>query len=261
MRSWRHLVQLPFHVWRFAAFPGGRRRFGALALSLALLAPPALASCTTVTTQQSPGAMDLSIKIKYYQQGATPVEAHFSTTDGNTVEFVSGETVACNGQFLAYESNPVEQLFDYGSYVGEAPIQPAGGAYTFTYTPAQGKGSPISIPVQVVNAPVDVTSPANGATVSLPTGSDSMTIQYVPSSLANTQILAILVDSRGKATFTLPEPEHGTINVSASQLAGFQPGPGTIYVVRVTTNMPGGTPFHQVRVEYDNITIRQVMWQ
>ncbi len=228
--------------------------------ALALVAALVAGCGGTVTTPQSPGALNLDIKVKYYQQGASPVEAHF-TTNGSTVEFVSGETVACDGTFLAYDSNPVEHLFDYGSYTGDVAMQPASGTYTFTYTPAQGKGSPISIPVPVVNAPVDVTSPAPGAAVALPTNGQPVTIQYTPTQLANTTILAILSDSRGTFTFTLPQSETGTISVPANQLSKFQPGPGTIDVVRITTTQVNGTPFHQVTTEFDNITVRQMTWQ
>ncbi len=234
----------------------------ALSITLALTATLA-AGCGTVTSPQSPGAMNLDIKVKYYQQGSSPVEAHFSTADGSTVEFVSGETVACNGTFLAYQSKPLEQLFDYGSYVGQVAMQPASGSYTFTYTPAQGKGSPITVSVPVVNAPVDVTSPANGASVALPKNNNNqpVTIQYTPTQVANTTILAILIDSRGTATFTLPQPETGTISVPANQLSNFQAGPGVIYVVRITSNQISGTPFRQVKTEFDNITVREMVWQ
>src|SRR5579862_860829 len=219
-----------------------RRALTALALGAIFLATSlAQAACTTVTTPQSPGAMNLDLKIKYYQQGETPVEAHFSTTDGNTIEFVSGETVACDNVFLAYDSNPVEQLFDYGSYLGDVPMQPATGVYTFTYTPAKGKGAPITLSVPVVNDPVNVTSPANGAAVNLPSNGGNVTIHYTPGTVANSSVLAILTDSRGKVTLTLPQPDNGVLQVPASSLNGFQPGPGTIYVVRVTTNSPAGT--------------------
>lgn len=217
-----------------------------------------LAACGTVTAAQASGALQVTITIKDYQQGTTPIGVHFATANGSTVEFVSGETVACNQVFLQYQSNPVEQLIAFGSYVGEVPHQSAGGTYTITYTPAGG--SAITVPVKVITAPVSVQQPANHATVAIPKDAP-LTIQYTPTQMANTTIVAVPIDSRGNWTATLPQNETGTLSVPASQFTKFQPGPGTLALARITTSSPAGTPFQQLKVEYQNITQLQIDWQ
>lgn len=230
-----------------------------LAVCALILTALWLAGCRTVTTPQSSSAMNVLIQVKDYRQGSTQVGVHFATQQGDTIEFVSGETVACNDTFLKYDSNPIERLISYGSYVGEVSDVGANGKYTFAYTPAQG-GDRISIPVQVVNAPVHVTSPTSGASVPLP-GNDPLVIHYDSSSLDHTTILAVLNDSRGKYTVTLPTRETGALTVKHDQTQDFQPGPGLISLARVTTRTVSGTGFHQVTVEYDNITAVPVIWQ
>src|SRR5579875_3089028 len=91
----------------------------------------AATGCRTITTQLSPGQIKVAIDIKDYRMGKTQVGVHF--TD------VSGETVQCNGVYLAYDSGFYAHLFGYGAYSGEVPLQPSNGTYTFTYTPAGGK--------------------------------------------------------------------------------------------------------------------------
>ncbi|WIG58721.1 MAG: hypothetical protein OJF49_001467 [Ktedonobacterales bacterium] len=218
----------------------------------------AISGCKTVTAPQTPGAMNVYIRLDDYGQGTTPVVVRFSTASFDTVEFVSGETVACDGTFLAYDSGPIQRLVNYGAYTSEVARQPANGAYTIAYTPAHAAA--ITIPVKVVNAPVKAIQPVNGATVAIPT-TDPLKIQYQPSGLDNTTILAIAQDSRNHITFTLPLGETGTLSVQASQFSGFQPGPGTLSLVRVTTIRPGGTPFRSVQIDYENIAKLQIVWQ
>jgi hypothetical protein len=105
-----------------------------------------------------------------------------------------------------------------------------------------------------------VTQPANGASVPIPTTAP-LAVIYAPTTIANTTILAIAVDSRAKWFFTLPASETGTLSIPASQFKDFQPGPGTLALVRITTNRPGGSPFADLSVEYQNITQLQVTWQ
>jgi hypothetical protein len=231
------------------------RRPVALAASLALLAW--LAGCAVVTAPQASGAMNVNIEIQYFTQGNSHIMVGFSDAKLNPVEFVSGETVACNGQFLRY---------DAGNYIGDVPKQPASGQYTITYTPAAGaatatgSASPISVAVAVVDAPVVVTAPQSGATVPIPTSSPLL-ISYQPSAIANTRINALAADGRAHFTFTLPEVESGTIAMPADNFTTFQGGPGTLTVARETTNSPGGTPFRSVSTHFKNITQVAIVWQ
>ena len=220
-----------------------------------------LAACKVVTQPQAPGAMELSIEVQRFVQGQTHVVVHFATPSGDTVEFASGESVACNGVYLAYA---------LGSYVGDVPREGDTGTYTIVYTPAAGSaatptpgasstsGGPISIAVAVVPAVVSVSQPAPDADVPL---NAPLTVVYKPSQLADTSINAIVADARAHFDFTWPGGETGTLGIPSDKLSGLQAGPGTLTVVRDTTVYPSGTPFHSVSVQFKNITQIPVTWQ
>jgi hypothetical protein len=238
-------------------------RLGA-GLALVALVIGALAACKVVTQPQAPGAMDVSIELQRFVQGQTHVVVHFGTPSHDTVEFVSGETVACNGIFLRYA---------LGSYVGDVPHEGDDGTYAITYTPASSAavggatttagapvagGGPITIAVRVVPAAVSVSSPAPGASVPLDA---PLTITYRPSQLVNTTINAIVADARAHFDFTWPTGETGTLGIPADKLSGLQAGPGTLTITRETMVYPSGTPFHSVEVHFKNITQIPVTWQ
>lgn len=86
-----------------------------------------LAGCKTNTSQLAPGAIQVGIDIKDYQMGTTEVAIHFADQQNNTIEFVHGETVTCNGVFLADDSGYFASIFGYGAYKGQVPLQPANG--------------------------------------------------------------------------------------------------------------------------------------
>jgi hypothetical protein len=170
------------------------------------------------------------------------------------------------GVYLGLTKDQVEHE-EWGSLRGQRgapapqPTAPADMGGT-TPSPARGSGD-MAIPVreeELVNAPVHVTYPTNGAAVPLP-GSDPLTIRFDPSTLDHTAILAVLNDSQGKFTVTLPTRETGALTVKHDQTQDFQPGPGLISLARVTTRTVAGTAFHQDTVEYDNITAMPIIWQ
>jgi hypothetical protein len=204
--------------------------------------------------------MEVNIKVLYYQQGSTPVEVRFTNGIGNTVQFVSGETVNVNGTNLRYDSKPIERLLQGGAYVGEVARQGENGTYTMTYTPAAGNGDPVSIPIKVINSPVRMISPKQGDTVPLPKDSPLL-LTYERSNLPNTGMVAVLNDSRGNFKVTLSFSETGSLSVSPDDVRSLQPGPGEISVARITTNQIGGTPFREAKVEFQNIARIQVTWQ
>ena len=163
-----------------------------LALSLLTLAAT---GCATITTPQANANLNVEIRVKDFQQGTSQIITRFADTKNNTVQFVSGETIACNDQFLRYDSGYLERLVGLGAYVGAVPRVPAGGAYKFAYTPVRASApipDPVVVSVNVVNAPVHVTSPASGSAVPIPK-SAPLTIHFDPVSLANTTILAVAV--------------------------------------------------------------------
>ncbi|HEU5441672.1 MAG TPA: hypothetical protein VFU88_20485 [Ktedonobacterales bacterium] len=234
----------------------------AVALALVALMLAMLAACKVVTQPQAPGAMDVSIEVQRFVTGQTHVVVHFGTPSHDTVEFVSGETVACNGVFLRYA---------LGSYIGDVPREGDDGTYTVTYTPAANSpaatgtpaaapasAGPITISVKVVPAAVKVSQPASGASVPL---NQPLNITYQPSQLPNTTINAVVADARAHFDFTWPGGETGTLGIPADKLSGLQAGPGTLTVVRETMVYPSGTPFHSADVHFKNITQIPVMWQ
>lgn len=232
-------------------------------LALAAVVCMGLASCTVITKPQAPGAMNVNDEIQYFKDGQTHISVGFTDAKLNPIEFVSGETVACNGVFLRYS---------VGHYIGDVPKQPDTGTYTLTYTPAQSAQSssatpttepvagPISIAVKVVPAPVVVTQPTSGAPVAIPS-SAPLTIQYQPATLANTSVSAFAADGRGHWTFTLPQAESGAIAMPADNFANFAGGPGTLTITRETVSYPSDTGFRAVEAHFKNITQVPVTWQ
>lgn len=221
-----------------------------------------LSGCgATVTDALSPAQLRVSIDIKDYHQGTTQVAIHFADHALNTVEFVHGETVTCNGVFLKYDSGFYAQMIGYGAYTGEVPLQPAGGSYTFVYTPAASAGgSAITISVAVVNAPLTLTYPTSDATVPIPrTG--SFIARYTPSGLANSVVVGSASDSRAHLTVTLALADSGSVTFNSSGFKDFEPGAGLLSLSRITSSKPGGLPFAAVNVSYENITTIPVIWQ
>jgi hypothetical protein len=224
------------------------------ALALTLLAAAA-AGCTLVTTPQATGNLAVTIEVQRFLQGNSHIVVHFATPDGNTVEFVSGETVACDGQFLRYS---------LGSYIGDVPRQVDDGTYTVTYTPAANgaagagtAGSPVTVAVAVVPAAVSVSQPAAGATVPR---NAPLTIQYNASGLASTSINVVATDGRANFNWTWPQGDTGTMSVPQDKFASFQAGPGLLTVTRETDSYPSGTPFNRVDVHFKNITQVPIVW-
>jgi hypothetical protein len=233
-----------------------------LALSLLTLAA---AGCATITTPQANANLNVEIRVKDFQQGASQIIVRFADTKNNTVQFVSSETIACNDQFLRYDSGYVERLLGLGAYVGNVPRVPVGGAYKFAYTPARGSATaltpdPVVVSFNAVNAPVRVTSPASGAAVPIPK-SAPLTVRIEPVSLPNTTILAVAVDSRAQVTFTPPQRETGSITMQPDQFTSFNPGPGVLSLVRVTEIKQGNGPFNKLTINYENISQFPVTWQ
>jgi hypothetical protein len=182
-------------------------------------------------------------------------ESHYATTN------LSGGLHRAGKHHTNPGGLPHAHLFGYGAYTGTVPLQPAGGTYTFTYTPAGGtSGGAISIPVAVVNAPMQITQPKSGAVVPIPT-SVPFTASYTPSGLANTSVYGVASDSRVHValSFTLSEP--GSLAFKTEDFHDFAPGPGNLSLARVTSTAQGNTPFAQVNVSYENIHTIPITWQ
>lgn len=211
----------------------------------------------TVTDALAASAMRVSIDIKDYHQGTTQVAVHFGNGKGDTVEFVHGETITCNGVYLKYDSGFFAHLFGYGAYTGETTLQPSGGAYTFVFTPKSGSPSTITIPI--VAAPITSMQPGSGASVPVPS-SAPLVVQYGPSGVSNSVIGGAATDSRGHLALMFDLTDNGSASFDLSGFKDFQPGPGTLTLSRVTSSKPGGTGFASLDVGYENLTTEQIVW-
>src|SRR5262245_40381291 len=100
------------------AHRSGRRIMGVLLLIALGVVSSAISGCALVTAPQASSAMNVSIEIQHFKVGKTHVSIGFSDAKLNPIEFVSGETVACDGQFLRYEA---------AHYIGDVPKQPDTG--------------------------------------------------------------------------------------------------------------------------------------
>ncbi len=224
----------------------------------------ALGACRTITSVVPASAMKVSIDIKDYHQGKTRVGIHFADGAGNTIQFVRGETVTCDGVFLAYDSNLFASAVGYGAYTGEVPLQPTGGKYTFIFTPkgdgSTAAGAPVTVSVAVVDAPVTISQPATGATVAIPNGSP-LVVRYNRSGLPGTGVFGIVFDSRGHSSSALTFDEPGSLNFKAEDFLQFAPGPGTVSVSRGTGSTPNAGGYAELKVNYENFTTEPITWQ
>jgi hypothetical protein len=237
------------------------RRGWSIRLGAALIALAAMSTgCgQTITAMLAPAQMQVSIDVKDYRQGTAPVAIRFADSQNNTVEFVHGETVTCDGTYLKYDSGFIAHWIGYGSYVGEVQRHAPQESYRFVFTPPQG--SPVSIAVPVVDAPVTITNIASGGTVSLPAAGTSLIVNYRVSGTANTVLYAMASDSRAHTALAVALTDSGAISFKGSDFSQFAPGPGLISVSRVTTTSISGTPFSKVTASFENIITLPVIWR
>ena len=235
---------------------------GSLLLGVALIAFLTVLSTgcgQTITTTLTPAQMQVSIDVKDYHQGTAPVAIRFADLQDNTVEFVHGETVTCDGRYLKYDSAFIAQWIGYGSYVGEVQRQAPDASYTFVYTASPGPSVTMAVPV--IDAPVTISNIASGGTVTIPTSGTSFIVTYGVSGLANTTMYATATDSRSHTAVALAFNDPGAISFAGSEFSQFAPGPGLLTVSRVTTTSITGTAFSKVTASYENIVSLPVMWQ
>jgi len=213
----------------------------------------------TITTTLTPAQMQVTIDVKDYHQGTAPVAIRFADLQDNTIEFVHGETVICDGTYLKYDSAFIARWFGYGSYVGEVQRRTPDASYQFVYTASPGPTVNIAVPV--VDAPVTITNIASGGTLTIPAAGTSFIVTYGMSVLANTAMYATATDSRSHTALALALNDPGVISFTGANFSQFAPGPGIITISRVTTASITGTAFSKVTASYENIVTLPVMWQ
>ena len=191
--------------------------------------------------------------------GNSHVSIHFADAQNNTVEFVHGETVTCNGAFLKYDISYVDRFINGGSYIGDVPLQPANGAYTFTFTPPGG--TPAKLTAQVVDAPVTLKQPTSGGTLAIPTATGGVDIGYGPSGIPNSNVIVTLSDSRSHFAVSGALSDTGSVHFNGDAFKDFAPGAGNVNVTRTTDSKPTGTSFATAEIWYQNIAVAPIVWQ
>jgi hypothetical protein len=213
----------------------------------------------TITTTLTPAQMQVTIDVKDYRQGTAPVAIRFADQQDNTIEFVHGETVTCDGTYLKYDSAFIARWIGYGSYVGNVQRHAPGESYSFVFTSPARSSESIALPV--VDAPVTITSIASGGTVAIPTSGTSFIVTYRVSGLANTTVYATATDSRAHTALAIAFNDPGSISFKGADFSQFTPGPGLLTISRVTTTSIASTAFSKVTASYENIVALPVMWQ
>jgi hypothetical protein len=213
----------------------------------------------TITTMLTPAQMQVTIDVKDYHQGTAPVAIRFADQQENTIEFVHGETVTCDGTYLKYDSAFIARWIGYGSYVGDVQRHAPGESYGFVYTAPAGSSDSIAVPV--VDAPVTITSIASSGTVAIPTSGTSFIVTYRVSGLANTTVYATATDSRSHTALAIAFNDPGSISFKGADFSQFASGPGLITISRVTTTSITDNAFSKVTASYENMVTLPVMWQ
>jgi len=218
-----------------------------------------LAACGTVTDALQPNTLHILMEVKDYHVGNTTVSIHFADAQLNTVEFVHGETVTCNGVFLKYDISFTDRFINGGSYVGTVPLQPKDGAYTFAFTPAGGTETKIM--AKVVEAPVTLKQPASGGIVAIPPVTGGLDITYGPSGLPNSNVIATVTDSRSHLAVSGALSDTGSVHFNGDAFKDFAAGTGNVSVTRTTDSKPDGTGFAAAEIWYENIGVAPITWQ
>src|SRR5215469_14173519 len=169
-----------------------------------------LAGCgQTITATLTPVQMQVSIDVKDYHQGTTPVAIRFADLQNDTIEFVHGETVVCDGTYLKYDSGFIAHWVGYGSYIGEVQRHAPNESYLFTYTSPQGSAVKVAVPV--VAAPVTITNIGSGGIVNIPASGTSFIVNYRVSGIPNTILYGTATDSRAHTALALALTDSGAV--------------------------------------------------
>jgi hypothetical protein len=224
----------------------------AIAVSLASCLSPAVSS----QVPNPPGNLHVEITI---QQGSlasasTTLIVKFFDANNNFIEFASGETVACNGTFLAFHDSAFLGLH-VDSYMGQVPIPPIGANYTCIYRIPSGTKASIVVPSQ---KPPVLVFPVNGARVRIPQTAHTLSITYAPS---NSHTLSgSAQDSMGHEVSGKPEQDSGNYTLDDANFSMFAPGAGAISLTQEWLLTPPGTGFQSVHVAYNLTTTVQMIW-
>jgi hypothetical protein len=213
---------------------------------------------STVTTALPVAQMGIQITIDESQinNGQVTAGIRFADSSDHTVEFTHGETVTCNGTALNYTTNPISGTFGYGSYTALLPFR-AGGKYSFVFT--RPGDAPVTTTVPAISAPLALSNPTDGATVSIPK-SAPFVVSFTKSGYQGT-INATIIGQGNAPPVTYSGADTGSISLPASDFAQFTPGSGSIVLNRTIPQNPGSTPYLSANAQVTAEAMANITWQ
>lgn len=224
----------------------------ALAMSLAACLSPAVSS----QVPNPPGNLHVEITVRQDSPAGTSaaLAVKFFDANNNFVEFAAGETIACNGIFLAFHDDAFLGLH-VDSYTGQVPVPPLGANYTCVYKIPNGTQATVSVPSR---KPLVLLSPTPGAKIAIPKKTHALAFTYTPAS--GSTLSGIARDNNGHESLGKSEQDSGSYILDDAELARFVPGAGTLSLTRTWTFAPSGTGFQSVSVAYDLTNTLQITW-
>ena len=151
---------------------------GLLSIVLGVLLTSCLSPAVPSQVPNPPNTLHVEITIQQNPQvnASARLMVKFFDAKNNFVEFAAGETIACDGTFLAFQDSHFFGLH-VDAYEGQVPIPPLGANYTCIYHIPDGTTATIRVPSQ---KPLVLLSPGNGEKVVIPTKTHTLSITYVP---------------------------------------------------------------------------------
>lgn len=229
---------------------------GLLGLALAMVLTACLSPAVPSQVPNPPGTLHVEITIRQESPTGTSasIAVKFFDANSNFIEFAAGETIACNGTFLAFHDDAFLGLH-VDAYTGQVPMLPAGAHYTCVYTIPDGTKATILVPAQ---KPLVLLSPKPGATLAIPKKTHTLSFTCTPAN--GSSLSGLARDSQGHEALGKPEHDAGSYTLDDTALSAFAPGAGTVSLTRTWASAPSGTGFQSVKVAYELTSTLQVTW-
>jgi hypothetical protein len=229
---------------------------GFLSLALAMLLTSCLSPAVSSQVPNAPSNLHVDVIIQQSSPAGTSasISVKFFDPNNNFIEFAAGETIACDGTFLAFHDDAFLG-FHVDSYTGQIPVLPVGASYSCIYRIPDGTKATITIPSQ---KPLVFLSPANGTRVTIPKTTHTLSMLYTPAH--GHTLSGFAQDSMGREALGKSEQDSGTYILDDSEFSTFAPGAGTLSLTRGWTFTPTRTGFQSVDVAYNSTHTVQIIW-
>lgn len=229
---------------------------GLFCLGMGIMLTSCLAPAVPSQVPNPASRLHVELTISQSSTNATSASIHMKFFDDNNnfIEFAAGETIACNGRFLAFHDTNLLGLH-VSSYIGQVPISPVGARYTCVYTIPDGAKATILV---LSRRPLVFVSPTPGARVTIPKTTHQLAITYAQAD--GNSITGSAQDSTTQEALGQSEQDAGTYILDSPDFSTFTPGAGTLSLTREWTSTPSNTGFQAVHVAYDFTSTVQVQW-